>query len=184
MSTGSTFPEWEALLRARVSPSRYRHSVRASQLAAEIARAHGLPGDKAALAGLLHDFAREMPEDAMAPLARQAGLDPEIPDTWHGPVAAMILRRDHGLADRAVLSAIARHTVGDAAMTALDAAVYVADLAAHDIVPGLHDLALRDLHAATLAAMAATLTHLLQARRPIALRAIGAWNGILRRGML
>jgi predicted HD superfamily hydrolase involved in NAD metabolism len=177
MSTASTWADWDAL-------ARYQHSVRVSELAGEIARAHGLPEDSAALAGLLHDFAREIPDERMAASAREAGCDMAIPAVWHGPVAARMLRRDHGLQNEQVLSAIARHTVGDPDMTALDAVVYVADLAAHDVVPGLLELARTDLRAALLRAMAATLGYLLERRRPIDLQAVRAWNGLLRRDML
>jgi predicted HD superfamily hydrolase involved in NAD metabolism len=172
---------WLDLLRARLSPPRFAHSVRTAELAREIAHAHGLDEDRAELAGLLHDFAREMPESEMA---RELEDAPAMPAVWHGPVAARILRRDHGLRDEAVLSAIARHTLGDPEMTALDAVVYVADLAAHDIVPGLLDLARSDLRAALLRAMAATLGHLLDRRRPIELSSVRAWNGILSRDIL
>jgi len=120
----------------------------------------------------------------MLPIARDAGCDMDIPATWHGPVAAVLLKRDFGLTDEAVLAAIARHTVGHPDMTALDAAVYIADLAAHDIVPGLHELALRDLRSAFLSAIAATLTHLLGRRKRIALDALRAWNEMLTRDML
>ena len=184
MSTASTFRDWEALLRARLSPPRFAHCLRASELAAEIARAHGLDEDKAALAGLLHDFAREMPEAEMAPIARELGCDPDVPAVWHGPVAARILQREHGLDDPEVLSAIARHTVGDPDMTAVDAVVYVADLAAHNAVGGLHELALRDLRGASLAAVAASLAHLLQRQRRIDLLAVRTWNALLERDML
>ncbi len=184
MSTASTLADWESLLRERLSASRFAHSVRASRLAAEIARAHGLPEDRAALAGLLHDFAREMPEAAMAQIAHELGCDPKVPAVWHGPVAAHILRRDYGLDAADVLSAIARHTVGDPAMTALDAVVFVADLDAHGVVPGLHELALRDLRSASLAAVAASLAHLLQRQRRIDLLAVRTWNALLERDML
>lgn len=184
MSTASTLADWESLLRERLSASRFAHSVRASRLAAEIARAHGLPEDRAALAGLLHDFAREMPEAEMAPIARELGCDPEVPAVWHGPVAARILRRQHGLDDPEVLSAIGRHTVGDPGMTAVDAVVFVADLDEHGVVPGLHELALRDLRGASLAAVAASVAHLLQRRRRIDLLAVRTWNALLERDML
>jgi predicted HD superfamily hydrolase involved in NAD metabolism len=184
MTTGYTFADWEALLRTRLSAPRFAHSLRASRLAAEIARAHGLPAEAAALAGLLHDFAREMPLPEMAPLARALGCDPDLPAVWHGPVAAHILGRDFGLAAPEVLSAIARHTVGSPCMTALDAVVYVADLAAHQVVPGLRALALRDLREATLAALAATLAHLLEGRRSVDPQAVRTWNALLRGDML
>jgi HD superfamily phosphohydrolase YqeK len=125
-----------------------------------------------------------MPEVEMAPIARALGCDPDIPAVWHGPVAARILHRDFGLDDPAILSAIARHTVGDPALTALDAVVFVADLAAHDIVPGLHELALRDLRGAALAAVQASVAHLLQRRRLIDLQAVRTWNALLGRDML
>ncbi len=184
MSTPSTFADWEALLRGRISASRFEHSLRAARLAAEIARAHDLPEEKAALAGLLHDFAHEMPEAEMAPLARELGCDPDIPAVWHGPIAALILRRDYGLVAGDVLSAIARHTVGAPDMTPLDEVVFVADLVAHDIVPGLHELALRDLRGATLAASAASVGDVLQRRRRIDLVAVRTWNALLDRAML
>ncbi|MFO7266018.1 MAG: bis(5'-nucleosyl)-tetraphosphatase (symmetrical) YqeK [Limnochordales bacterium] len=148
-------------VRRRLSPARFAHVEGVVQSAAELARRWGVSEDKAVLAAWLHDVAKELPPEALLRLADEFGIifDDEMkhmPQLWHAPVGAELARRDFGVTDEDVLSAIRYHTTGRAGMSALEAIVFLADL----IEPGrtfpgveeLRRLSREDLNAALLAA--------------------------------
>ena len=89
--------------------------------------------DKAALAALLHDSAKEISKDEMRELMRQypqyaEGGEERPAPVWHGICAAILARTQWGVEDEAILSAIACHTAGKAGMSKLDKVVYLADM--------------------------------------------------------
>lgn len=158
--------------------------LRVAATAQALARRHGVDPERARLAGLYHDWAREWSAAELLAEAGRLGLGPAVPEVLHGPVAAALLPPLPGL-DAEVRVAIARHTTGAPGMSRLDMVVYLADL----IEPGrdfagvdqLRRLAHEDLEAATLAAMDQTLRDLLDRRLPIDERGVAARNELLGR---
>lgn len=147
----------DAFARERLSDKRYDHTVRVADTAESLARKHGLDPDRTRLAALLHDAARETEPEEYLRLADEWGLpvgEPErqSPKLLHGPVAAELARRELGVDDEEVLSAIRAHTVGRAGMGPLALALYVADKIepARDYpsVGRIRDLAREDLYEA------------------------------------
>jgi predicted HD superfamily hydrolase involved in NAD metabolism len=121
----------EALIAARLSPRRCEHSHRVAAEAVVLARRYGAPPDKAEIAGLLHDYCRELSNDETLEAAARYGI-PVGPvearrprNILHGPVAAAMLA-EQGV-DPAVASAIALHTIGSAGMSTLEKCLYLAD---------------------------------------------------------
>ncbi len=182
----------ERALEERLSPARAAHVRRVAQEAVALAQRFGLPPDAALWAGLLHDWYKEVPTADLVRLAREAGvIAPEVPDaaimvgTLHGPVAARLLPRQWPELPPSVLDAIDRHTTGDPQMSDLDCVVYVADLIEPERrfagVEQLRELATRDLYAATLSGMTATLQDLLRRGRRIDPRAVLARNAMVVR---
>ena len=126
-STGYT--SLVAELARRLSPSRVAHSLRVAEAAREIARSAGLDPEKAYLAGLLHDIAKELPPEELAALAPPENeVERAHPLVLHGR-AGRELARELGVTDPEVLEAIEGHVVGVPAGSALGMAVYLADLA-------------------------------------------------------
>ncbi len=120
-------------LSRRLKKSRYEHSLGVADTAAFLARRFGEDEMRARLAGLLHDCAREFPNEAMRAEADARGIaygDVErvTPLLLHAQLSACRAREIYGVEDAAILRAIERHTVGGAAMTALDKIVYFADM--------------------------------------------------------
>ncbi|MBX5465547.1 MAG: bis(5'-nucleosyl)-tetraphosphatase (symmetrical) YqeK [Clostridia bacterium] len=123
--------EWAERLRARVSPPRYYHSLGVADTAVLLAARWGVDPERARLAGLLHDWARELTDEETAAVARRFGL-PERAGGYrtallHGPVAAALLREEMGFEDEVVLEAIELHTVGRPGMSRLARVVWLAD---------------------------------------------------------
>ena len=122
----------EGYARTRLSEKRYAHTLRVADTAEHLAEIHGLDLKKARLAALLHDSAREVDKEELSRIAGQEGIavgefERERPILLHGPVAAELVRRDLGVEDGEVLEALRSHTLGEAGMSPLALALYVAD---------------------------------------------------------
>ena len=125
----TAFTELEKALRARVSEERFAHSLRVAELARKIALKNGLDPEKAYLAGLLHDIAKELPEEELVRLAPPENeAERAHPKVLHGR-AGRVLAERLGVKDPEVLAAIEGHVVGGSPDFPLGMAVYVADQA-------------------------------------------------------
>jgi len=142
--------------------------VRVARCAELLAQRHGLDTARARLAGMLHDLARLYSAERLLEECGKRGLsvsefERNNPVVLHARLGAEIARERFGVKDAAVLSAIAKHTLGDASMTPLDCAVYLADA----LEPGrdyaeravLWEIARRDLDEAMRRTLAASLEH-------------------------
>jgi predicted HD superfamily hydrolase involved in NAD metabolism len=108
------------------------HCERTAAEARRLAERHGLDGDVAELAGLLHDWSRDESDEALLDHAEGAGLavlaeERFHPYLLHARVGADQVGRIFPRVPPAVLSAIAAHTVGAVPLAALDMVVYIAD---------------------------------------------------------
>lgn len=120
--------EIERELWLMMSGKRLLHSLNVCRLSVELARIHGESMEAAALAGLLHDCAKDLPADKVLTLAERAG-DPLLlaPPLAHGPAGMILARERFGISDRSILRAILYHTTGAAVMSPLDRIVFIAD---------------------------------------------------------
>ena len=144
--------------------------------------------DRAALAALLHDSAKEISKDEMREILRaypqyaEGGEERPAP-VWHGVCASILARTEWGVTDEAVLSAIACHTAGKPGMTQLDKILYLADMtSAERDWPGvekLRKLELKDLDAAMLAALKQTNDFVLSQGKPLDPMSKAAYEDIL-----
>ena len=121
------------LVRSRLSDKRYEHTLNVKKMAVKLAKRYGVDENKAALAALLHDSAKEISKDEMRELMRQypqyaEGGEERPAPVWHGICAAILARTRWGVEDESILSAIACHTAGKAGMSKLDKVVYLADM--------------------------------------------------------
>jgi predicted HD superfamily hydrolase involved in NAD metabolism len=121
----------EALIAGRLSPRRREHAHRVAVEAVVLAERFGASPAAAEIAGLLHDYCREMPDDEILAAATRHAIavgpvEARRPKKiLHGPVAAAELL-ERGL-DPRIAAAIRLHTVGDAGMSVLDKCLYLAD---------------------------------------------------------
>lgn len=111
---------------------RYQHALGVAETAEKLAMQYGVDPQRASLAGLLHDIARDFDDNEMLQRAKEAELQVSefgfaMPLLLHGPVAAVMARDEYGVSDPEVLNAIAIHTVGSEYMSQLDKILFVAD---------------------------------------------------------
>ncbi len=136
----------ESYARERLSDKRYAHTLRVAETAEHLAKLHGLHPERARLAGLLHDAAREVGKEELLRVAEEDGLpigdfERERPILLHGPVAAKLAREDLGVEDGEILDAVRAHTTGEPGMGPLALALFVAD----KIEPGREQSGVEDL---------------------------------------
>ncbi|WP_449241592.1 bis(5'-nucleosyl)-tetraphosphatase (symmetrical) YqeK [Desulfoscipio gibsoniae] len=174
-------------LKGMLSDKRLRHSLKVSNTAVRLAELYGADCEKAALAGLLHDCARDLPNDELLTLARHNrvpvdSIDEARPVLLHASVGALLAKRQFSVQDEAVLQAIALHTLGDETMTLLDKIVFVADKVEPDrSFPGvgeLREIARRNLDRALLCCFDAAIMLSVRNGDLIHPRAVRARNGI------
>ena len=176
------------LVRGRLSDKRYEHTLNVKKMAVKLAKIYGEDEERAALAALLHDSAKEISKDEMReilhayPQYAEGGEERPAP-VWHGVCAAILARTQWGVTDEAVLSAIACHTAGKPGMTRLDKILYLADMtSAERDWPGvekLRKLEKKDLDAAMLAALKQTNDFVLSQGKPLDPMSKAAYEDIL-----
>ena len=123
---------WVGRLSASLKPSRFAHSLSVAYEARRLARLHGIDFLRAEQAGLLHDCAKCLPLEEMQRIAAEHSLteDPDILASGallHSVVGAFVARRDYGMEDPEVLSAISYHNTGFPGMSRLDMCVCLSD---------------------------------------------------------
>lgn len=153
-------------LRKHLGPELYRHSLGVAETALELAERYGADKRRAYLAGLVHDYAKNLSAERLLALASHFGLPIDRitraePRLLHAPVGAALLPLEMKITDTAVLNAIACHTTGSSRMSLLARIVYLADV----IEPGrdypgverLRQEAFQDFTGALLAAVENTI---------------------------
>jgi len=126
----------EATIKKRLSEvldeERFSHSLSVEKTAMDLARHHGVPEDKAKIAGLLHDAGRWMEKEGFLKKAKEFGIEADEvekfePKLLHSKLSAAVAKRDFGITNQEILSAIENHTTGRVGMSKLDEIVYLAD---------------------------------------------------------
>lgn len=156
--------------------------MRVAEEAANLARIHGEDAYRAYLAGLLHDCARDLPEETLRELLppylkNEAGMVPEI---LHAFAAPTLLEREFGLRDFRILRAIRWHATGCEWMTVFDKVIFVADIAE----PGrefeeareIRNVAQNDLPRAYILALRTKMVYLLRKYGIIYPESLRSWN--------
>ena len=176
------------LVRGRLSDKRYEHTINVKKMAVKLAKRYGADKEKAALAAILHDSAKEISKDEMRAIMRahpelaEGGEERPTP-VWHGICASILARTQWGVEDEAILSAIACHTAGKPGMSKLDKIVYLADMtSAERDWPGvekLRKLEMKDLDVAMLAALRQTNGFVLSEGKPLDPESKAAYEDIL-----
>lgn len=126
----------EALMQAvqmRMSERRFKHVLGVEETAIALAEQFGESPEKASIAALTHDYAKERSDEEFQ-LAIERGKYENKTELlkygnaiWHGLVGAEFVARELNISDEEILNAIRLHTTGAAEMTLLDKIIYVAD---------------------------------------------------------
>ena len=162
-------PKWLAMLFEDLSVKRFSHTLAVADTARRLALLHGLDPVKAEIAGLLHDCAKCLPLKEMQRIAKDNQLtdDSSILESGallHSVVGAFLARTKYGCTDEEVIAAIRSHTTGQAGMSQLAMAVWLADTieptrAPYPLLDKTRMLAALSLEKAMITSLEGTLQH-------------------------
>ena len=118
-------------LRNALSEKRYLHSIGTMKSAQELAKYYGLNAEKAGLAGLLHDIAKEMPDQEKIQYVKEHNIEMDRFEEkniglLHAKIAANIAKEKYHF-DKDIQQAIEYHTTGNPNMNLFDKIIFVAD---------------------------------------------------------
>lgn len=119
-------------LKMTLSERRYLHSVGVMESAVKLAEHFGADVEKARIAGLLHDCAKEIDKDEAVRLCDEMKIEIDEEKRvqkglLHADLGAEFIKRDFGIDDKEIYDAIKYHTMGRCDMTMLDKIIYLAD---------------------------------------------------------
>ncbi len=121
----------EEQLKSLLTPERYAHSLGVMETAVELAKIYNADIEKARIAGLLHDNAKNL--DNIYERAKDLEVDLDefemnSPPLVHAKLGAETAKIEFGITDPEILDAIRWHTIGKPNMTLLEKIIFVADL--------------------------------------------------------
>lgn len=165
-----TIDEMKQKLQKILSLKRYTHSVNVMETAVQLAQRYDVDVEKCAIAGLLHDCARDIRGDKLFDLCVHYNIEvDEIerrqPELLHGPLGVYIAIREYGVTDDQVLEAIKWHTTGTPGMDTISKIIFISDfiepLRNFTGVEALRKEAFEDLDQAVVMGIDSTLRYIL-----------------------
>ncbi|MEX0380260.1 bis(5'-nucleosyl)-tetraphosphatase (symmetrical) YqeK [Leuconostoc sp. MS02] len=124
--------ELETKIAAGLSDYRFQHILRVRDYAVALAIKNGVDTDKAEIAALVHDYAKERSDGEFLAVIKRKNMDPDLINwgnyIWHGVVGAEMIHDELGITDFDILNAVREHTTGGASeMTVLSQVLFMAD---------------------------------------------------------
>lgn len=119
-------------MKEELQGDRYEHTLGVMYTAEALAMRYGVDMTKAAVAGLLHDCAKCIPNAQKLKLCKKhdieiSELEKHNPSLLHAKLGAYMAKKVYGVNDEEILSAIRWHTTGKPDMSMLDIIIYMAD---------------------------------------------------------
>ena len=170
--------------KSNMTEDRFEHCIGVSKTAKKLAELNQYDEDKAALAGFIHDYAKQVSVEEYREVIKTKGFDQDLLNwnrsIWHGIVGTYFIQRDLKITDSEILTAVRRHTTADVEMTTLDKIVFMADY----IEPGRSFPGVEEARKITYAnldegvgyQLAHTLEFLIEKRNKIYPRTLDAYN--------
>jgi predicted HD superfamily hydrolase involved in NAD metabolism len=175
-------------LEQRLIPQIYRHSIATGEMAEKLARLYHVDEQKAFLAGVLHDCAKDMSKKELLAYAKSHGIPIDTiqekqPGLLHGAVASNIAKTEFDIDDEEILHAIEVHSTGSKKMSLLDKILYVSDSAEpnrdYEGVEMIRNLIFNgELDNALLEGMKIKLIYVIEKKVMLHPDSIEAWNEI------
>lgn len=175
-------------LRDLIDERRLNHSINVSRYAAKLAKHYGGDIEKAELAGLVHDCAKNLSLDQALKLGKKYNFEPDTitrinPVLLHAPIGAFLAKELFDIQDTEILDAITWHTTGRENMSLLDKIICLADLIeegrSYKGVEKIRELAFIDINRALLLGMEMSIKYVLEKGILLHPKTIEARNALL-----
>lgn len=119
-------------LQSALSIKRYKHTLGVVEEAVKLAKLYGVDEQKAKVAALLHDCAKDYPDDMKKRLCKEFHIQldnimkAQI-DLSHPFLGAKVAKTEYQVDNGEILEAIRYHTTGKKNMSMLDKIIFIAD---------------------------------------------------------
>lgn len=119
-------------LKRKLSHDRFIHTIGVANTALALAMSQGIDYERAYLAGLLHDCAKDIPDEEKLKKCEKfhipvTATETENPSLLHAKLGAYLAADKYNITDYEILSSIECHTTGKPEMTQLEMIIFVAD---------------------------------------------------------
>jgi predicted HD superfamily hydrolase involved in NAD metabolism len=172
-----------------LSDHRFQHTMNVVEAAKQLAKRFGEEEQKAEIAGLVHDVAKEMTDEAMRCFCQKKHI--ELCDVTqhniqlvHGTVGALTSQQKYSINDSDILNAVRYHTTGRKGMSRLEKIIYISDMIearrVYPEVEALRNMATEDLDKAVLMGLDVSIRHVMGRGSLIHLDTVMARNDIIQ----
>ena len=177
------------IVKNTLSDKRFYHSVCVMNRAIEYAKIYGEDIEKAKIAGILHDIAKEVPKEERILNAEKYGvkldkIEKNSTGLIHSKVAAKIAESELELGEE-ICNAIAYHTTGRENMTMLEKIIYIADYTSEDRkyedTMYLYELAKKDIDAAIIYGLKKTINLRIKENKLLHIDTVKAYNFLINK---
>lgn len=122
----------KSTLKDTLNSDRYDHTIRVVNEAKKLAALYGVDEEKAEIAALAHDCAKNMSYNELKRTCEKGNIiftddDLNSKPIWHAYAAVIIAKEEFKIDDEEILNAIKYHTTGRKNMTVLEKIIYLAD---------------------------------------------------------
>lgn len=164
-----TVEQMKEKLSTMLTEHRYVHSLGVMETAEKLALLFGADREKAVIAGLLHDCAKQIEKPVQLAMCEKLGLEldavkRENPALLHAELGAELAEKEFGVDDPEILGAIRYHTLARKNMTDLEKILYLSDMMEpnrrdYEGLAELRDISEKNLDEATLFGLELTIAH-------------------------
>ncbi|OPJ59077.1 bis(5'-nucleosyl)-tetraphosphatase (symmetrical) YqeK [Clostridium chromiireducens] len=125
--------EIKAYLKTNLMEKRYTHILGVADTAKKLAKLNGISEEKAEIAGLAHDVAKNLKVDTMKEIMEKNNIilsevEQNNANLWHSIIADIVAKDKLGIGDEEILDAVRWHTTGKEDMSTLTKIIYIADM--------------------------------------------------------
>lgn len=175
-------------LKENLKPKRYIHTLGVVSTAKELAKLNGVDEDKAELAALCHDVAKNLTPEELMNIIKKNNIEltmdeKKTPELWHEIVSDILAKEKFNIDDKEVLEAMRWHTTGKENMSTLDKIIYISDMIepsrTYDGVEEIRQKVLENLDEGVLMGMDHTIKYLLSREQLIDLNTVKARNYLI-----
>lgn len=125
--------EMKAYLETNLMEKRYIHTLGVAETAKKLAKLNGISEEKAEIAGLAHDIAKNISKEKMKEIIKEnnivlSKIEEVSANLWHSIIAPIEAKSRFKIEDEEILDSIRWHTTGKENMSILTKIIYIADM--------------------------------------------------------
>lgn len=176
-----------ALVEPHLTTHRYVHTIGVADTALELADHTSVDKARLELAAIFHDYAKFRDKPEMRAIIEMEDFDPDFlsygDELLHAPAGAYLVKKEIGIEDPEILSAITWHTTGKPDMTTMEKILFLADyIEPNRTFPGVievRELSVSSLDQAIIKALANTIEFLMKKRQPVYPGTLATYNQLV-----